>query len=302
MNIICRKTLVLVGILLIVPSTFAQYNADYIEMRNDGCSLMSSGKYSDALKMFEGASGFATSTNQKNELNKLKRQVRDSVSTIYDRAVKLAKNASSKQNYGDALQTFKLLLPIEGLDVNNVYSWMGYCYEHLSEPYAAISQFEKGLALKESLSAKRLAQLLPKYRNISTDSIVGLYKIAAISDKTAYDSIGDIYAKSHPYKAFDSYKLSKTQYGRYQMASLMLCKKITNNMSPVTILKELSNEKYAPAQFYLGLLYFQGSEWTTQDEKNGLNLIQSASDNGLSDAKQWLKERKEELNRLKYSY
>ena len=111
----------------------------------------------------------------------------------------------------------------------------------------------------------------------------------------AYDELGDYLIRRYPQKAYEYYKLSKTQYGKYQIASLILSNKINASENALSILKELSDEKYAAAQFYLGLLYFHGSNNISRNTSIGLNLIQKAADEGYSDAIQWQKERKREL-------
>lgn len=280
----------------------AQYNKDYVEMRDEAKALFTKGEYSAALSLYEGAYGFASSNIERNEIVSLRKVLRDSVSSLLNSSISLARTAKTKVDYSYALQSFKRLFPIEGLHVPMIYSWMGYCYEHLSEPYGAIEQYELGLKRRETYSTKKLAQLLPQYKQISSDSIAALYLIVAENDKTAYDNVGDLFLKGSPEKAYDYYKKSETQYGRYQMASLQLEGRVAVVEDPIEILKSLCREKYAKAQFYMGLIYFHGTSRVKQDETIGLGLIESASANGCAEAKQWLKDRNKELNRLKYSF
>ncbi len=282
-------------------SVNAQYNRDYVEMRDEAKALFAKGEYSAALSLYEGAYGFASSNIERDEIASLRRVLQDSVSSLLNRSISLARKAKTKVDYSYALQSFKQLFPIERLYVPMIFSWMGYCYEHLSEPYGAIEQYELGLKRGESYSIKKLAKLLPRYKQISSDSIASLYLIIARNDKTAYDNVGDLLLKDNPAKAYYYYKKSETQYGRYQMACLQLESRVTATEDPIEILKGLSKEKYADAQYYMGLIYFHGTNRVKQDETIGLGLIESAASNGCAEAKQWLKERNRELNRLKYS-
>ena len=271
-------------------------DADYIEMRDKAKVLFQQGKFSSALQMYDGAAGFISNKDNFAELNRLRNELRDTVKSIYNQSISLAHNAKSKYEYSYAIQSFKRLLPVDELYVPSIYSWIGYCYEHLNEPYAAIEQYEKGLAHDEEyFSAWQLAKMLPKYRTTTEAEIIRLYEIAAKHDVAAYDELGDYLIRRYPQKAYEYYKLSKTQYGKYQIASLILSNKINASENALSILKELSDEKYAAAQFYLGLLYFHGSNNISRNTSIGLNLIQKAADGGYYDAIHWQKERQREL-------
>lgn len=275
-------------------------DANYIEMRDKAKELFQQGKFSEALQMYDGAAGFISKEDNfaDLELKRLRNELRDTVESIYNQSVSLVHNAKSKYEYSYAIQSFKRLLPVDSLDVPSIFSWIGYCYEHLNEPYAAIEQYEKGLAHDEEyFSAWQLAKMLPKYRTTTEDEIIRLYGIAAKHDVSAYDELGDYLIRRYPQKAYEYYKLSKTQYGKYQIASLILSNKVVISENAVSILKELSDEQYAAAQFYLGLLYFQGNNNIPRNTSMGLNLIQKAADGGCSDAIQWQKERRRELYR-----
>lgn len=292
-------TLLLVIIMSVIKADclYAQpKDADYIEMRDKAKALFREGKFSSALLMYDGAAGFISNIDNFAELNRLRKELRDTVKSIYNQSISLAHNAKSKYEYSYAIQSFKRLLPVDKLYVPSIYSWIGYCYEQLNEPYAAIEQYEKGLAHDEEyFSAWQLAKMLPKYRTATENEIFKLYEIAAKHDVAVYDELGDFVIRRYPQKAYEYYKLSKTQYGKYQIASLILSNKVIVSENALSILKELSDEKYAAAQFYLGLLYFHGSNNIPRNTSIGLNLIQKAADEGYTDAIQWQKERKREL-------
>lgn len=271
-------------------------SADYREMRGKARKLFLKGQYAESLRMYDGASGFVTNVNNFGELNCLRQELRDTVRSIYNRTISLARNAKTEMEYIRAIQKFKSLLPADGLNVPLIYSWIGHCYEKLEEPYSALEQYERGLAHdKEYFCAMRLAELLPKYKKITEDSIVALYKIAALHDATIYEKVGDIYEKANPAKAYTYYSKSGTDRGRYQMAAMILSEKIYALENPIDILKELSDKNYADAQFYLGLLYFQGSNRLSRNIYLGLSLIEKAAKGGCHDATEWLKERNREL-------
>lgn len=283
---------VVISFILCGVDVCAQSNKDFKEMKEEGMRLFFQGKYSSALKMFDGAEGFAYTSKEKNELAQLKSQLRDTVSVVYNTSIKLSRVAKEVIDYRKALQSFKRLIPHEGLYVPSIFSWMGYCYEGLAEPVAALEFYEKGLTHNESYSAYRLAKLLPKYSSVSEDSIIVLLQIGAKAVKSAYDDIGDKYLKKNYNTAFEYYRKSGSNYGKYQMASLLLTKNIKAVENPIDLLNELSNVNYADAQFYLGLLYFHGNNRLNMDQTKGLNLINQSAKNGCKSASEWLEEHK----------
>lgn len=298
------KVFVMLQLALVMTLVNASYlyaqssDADYIEMRDKAKVLFDEGKYSSALQMYDGAAGFVSDINNREELNRLRSELRDSVKAIYNHSVLLARNAVNKRDYSDAIQSFKQLIPIDGLNVPSFYSWIGICYEHLDEPYAAMEQYEKGVAHGgEYYSAWQLAKMLPKYRTVTDDEIIRLYEIAAKHESAVYDDLGDFVVGKTPQKAYEYYKKSDTRRGRYQIASLILSKKIYAKENAVQILKRLSDEKYADAQFYLGLLYFQGNDEISRNTSVGLELIKLAAAGGCKDAIKWLQEREREMYR-----
>lgn len=288
-------SIIIISMILYGPEIFAQSNQDFREMKEEGMRLFSQGKYSSALKMFDGAEGFAYTSSEKSELAKAKSQLRDTVRIVYNTSINIAKSAKNAIEYRRALQSFKRLIPNDDLYVPSLFSWMGYCYEGLSEPVAAIEYYEKGLIHEESYCAYKLAKLLPKYSHVSEDSIIVLLKIGAKAEKSAYDDLGDKYIKKDYNTAFDYYRKSGSKYGKYQMASLLLTKNVSATENPIELLKELSNANYGDAQFYLGLLYFHGNSRLKKNQTIGLDLIKQSANNGCKDASDWLKKRNREL-------
>lgn len=269
-------------ILVLVVSGNCSYaqnsNKNYIEMRNEGISLMKKGEFPVAYKKLKGAEGFAENTWEKSEIAKLRKLLSDSIYKVYNRGVDLAKNAKSVKEYSSAVEELKKLVPTDNLNVSQVYSWLGYCYEHLNEPFGAIDYYNEGVKHNEAFSATKLTSLLQKYKNVSSDSIRHLYNIA-----------------------YRCYKQSGTNYDKYQMAALLITNKVYSNDDPIHILQQLSDNNYADAQYYLGMLFFYG-EKVAKDESKGLRLINLAKENGCDDAKKWLIERNEELKKRNYIY
>lgn len=247
-------------------------------MRNDGISHMKKGEFPVAYKKLKGAEGFAENTWEKSEIAKLHKQLSDSIYKTYNRGVGLAQNAKSVNGYSSAVEELKKLVPTDNLNVSQVYSWLGYCYEHLNEPFGAIDYYKEGVKQNEAFSAIKLTSLLKKYKNVSNDSIKHLYNIA-----------------------YSCYKLSGSNSDKYQMAILLITNKVSSNDDPIQILQQLSEDNYADAQYYLGLLLFHG-EKVRKDESNGLRLINLAKENGSNEAKQWLTERNQELKKRNYIY
>lgn len=276
---------------------------NYIQMRDEGTNFFRNNKYSDALRLYEGAKGFASDLNDRSEINVLERTVRDTVNKRYNDVIKSFEVAKNKLDFSIVKNKFNSFFPIDNLYVPNIYSWIGCCFERMGEPSAAIEQYNKGLEHQESYSAYRLASLLKGYSKVSSDSIVNLLLYASRDYKDAYNQLGDMYYQASPQKAYDYYKKSNTQYGRYQMASLRLDEnKNVHGGNPIEILQALSDENYPAAQYYLGLLYFHGAYYITQNEEKGLTLIKRASNNGDVDAKKWIENRNEELRKLQYLY
>lgn len=273
--------LIIIIIVLFVHgiSSYAQYsNKNYTEMRDEGVSFMKRGNFPVAYKKLKGAEGFAEKSWEKAEISNLRKQLQDSINNTYKRGIGLAENAKSLKSYSSAVEELKKLVPTENLKVSHVYSWLGYCYENLNEPFGAIDYYNEGVKHNEAFSAIKLVSLLPKYKSVSKDSIRHLYNIA-----------------------YNCYKQSGANYDKYQMATLLITNKVSSTDDPIQILQQLSEKNYADAQYYLGMLYFYG-EKVNKDEAKGLRLINSAKENGSDKAKQWLIERNQELNKRNYIY
>lgn len=272
-------------------------NANYIQMRNDGIELMRKYEYSAAFRMFDGASGFANSSNEIRELAGLQKQLNDSIRSTYNRGINLIDKSNKTSAYLVGIQELNKLVPPDNLYVPQLFSWLGFAYEQLNKPYDAMEQYAQGVDHEELYSAWRLAELLQKYKSVSVDSLVGLYEYASPRYKESFDRLGDLFFSTSPNTAYSYYKESQSNYGKYKMATLLLTRNVTSDDNPVRILENLSNDNYADAQFYLGLLYFHG-EHVTQNTNKGLKLIQLAETNGNKAAKQWLIDRNKELNEL----
>ena len=280
---------------------FAQSSNDYIKMREKGQQLMGLCQYSAAHKVLHGAEDFAVSSRDKAEIARLQKQLKDSVQVVYQRGIALIQKGNTPYAYGSAIQELKKLVPADNLYVPQVFSWLGTAYERINEPYGAIEQYAQGVNHKERFSAMRLADLLKKHKTVSQDSLVRLYEYAAPENKEVYETLGDMFMTSSPQRAYNYYKKAESRRGKCQMATLLLTNKVSSNDNPIAILQQLSDEKYADAQFYLGLLYFHGGR-VAQNTDKGLQLINAAKNNGSSDAKQWLNEREREVKKLKYPY
>lgn len=276
-------------------------NRDFVQMCNEGKRLMRQFHYSEAYRLFDGAEGFAITSSDKAEVARLQKQLKDSVQTTYQRGIELIQKGGIPNTYRIAIQELKKLVPSDNLYAPRLFSWLGTAYERINEPYGAIEQYAMGVNHKERLSALRLAKLLQKHQTVSRDSLVSLYEYAATENKEAYESLGDIFITLSPQRAYNYYKKAESNRGKYQMATLLLTNNISSDDNPIELLQQLSEEKYADAQFYLGLLYFHG-KGVPQNTEQGLQLINAAESNKNNDAKQWLIDRNSEIRRLKYSY
>ena len=227
-----RFIIIILSLLSIATAWSQSDDSNYRQMRDDGLQLMSQGKYSAALRLFSGAEGFASNRKQEKEIVQLQRRLQDSVHLVYNRAIENAKRYEKSNSYlTTAINDLNKLIPTEGLSVDDVYSWLGFCYEHLNQPNTAIEQYRKGVELNESYSAMHLADLLLKNNNVSVDSIARLYEMAASQNKEAYDRLGDLHRASNPQIAKDYYKKSGTDYGNAMLVQIHRHEKSATNAS-----------------------------------------------------------------------
>lgn len=262
-------------------------NKDFVQMCNEGKRLMKQNQYSAAYRIYDGAEGFAITSSDKAEIARLQKQLRDSVQTTYQRGIALIQKARNASTYSSAIQELKKLVPVENLNVPQVFSWLGTAYERINEPYGAIEQYAQGVNHEERFSAMRLAELLQKHKTVSQDSLVNLYEYAATENKGAYETLGDMFISTSPQRAYNYYKKADSQRAKYQMATLLLTNRVSSNDNPIHILQELSNDNYADALFYLGMLYFyaESGDRVKRDRVKGRALISKARDLGHQEAK-----------------
>lgn len=296
------KRLIAISLILITSMNVVySQSRDYMQMRDEGIKFLKQYQYSKAYKLFDGAEGFANSASEKEELIRLRHQLRDSVQSTYKRGIDIIQNAKSKNEYSFAIQELKKLIPTDYLNVSQIYGWLGTAYERLSEPYSAIEHYAQGVSHKERFCALRLAELLQKHKTVTQDSLVRLYEYAAPGYKEAYEILGDMFVSVSPLRAYNYYKNANSKRGNYQMATLLLTNKVSNSDNPIKILQQLTDNGYADAQLYLGLLYFHGKN-VEQNKEMGLRLINAAKTNGNKDAKQWLNDRDVEIKRSKFNF
>lgn len=267
--------------------TAQSFNNNYVQMRDEGVTLMANFEYSAAFRMFDGASGFANSKRDKSELVALQQRLEDSVQSTYSRGIRLIENANKDTDFLVAIQELKKLIPTDGLDVPLLFSWLGTAYEQLNKLEDAINYYSLGINHEEPLSALLLANLLQMQNAVSADSLVSLYQYATTCYNDAYDRLGDLYFSTSPQDAYSYYKASKSNYGKYQRAMLLLDKKASSSDDPVKLLKILSDDNCVEAQFKLGVMYYQG-ELVARNEDKGVRLIRSAKDNGCIEALHWI--------------
>ena len=123
-----RFILIILSLLFMASAWSQSDDSNYRQMRDDGLQLMNQGKYSAALRLFTGAEGFASNRKQEKEIARLQRRLQDSVYVVYNRAIDNAKRHEKSNGYlTAAINDLNKLIPSDGLQVNNVYSWMGYC-------------------------------------------------------------------------------------------------------------------------------------------------------------------------------
>ena len=231
------------------------------------------------------------------EYKQLVNQLNDSIYNTYNRANDMKNN----NDYQRAIVEYQKLIGMrkEPLVSGPLYAYIGYCYEARSDKELAKSNYEEGIKHNENLSALRMARFI-KSNNITTttEEMITLYEKAS-NYSEAMDSLGIEYFRIN--KINDSYKwfkASSSSFGKYKLASYLLDTTIEVQLSdeykednPIQFLTDAANDNYAPAQYYLGLLYYfaEDDERVPKDESKGLELINKAAKSGYEPAKRMKK-------------
>lgn len=288
-----KKNLFLISLLLLTFCTLAQTD-DYELYKAKAVKDMTEGKFADAQKRFRLMMPYVTKTN-KEDYDKILEVLQDSIDNVYNRAIKL----KNDKKYTLAISEFQKLIDRYNQPLKSpLYAYIGYCYEGSGLGSLSELNYEMGLKYNEPLSALYLAKYIKKYDNTTTsETIIELYKKAKEYPE-AMDSLGVEYARiGNVNQSYKCYKQSNTPFAKYNMASYILNSDSYPKLwtkfwhdDPIELLTEAADAGYAPAQYYLGMLYYYAREGE-RVEKNmtkGLKFIEKAASQGYDRAKEML--------------
>lgn len=176
--------------------------------------------------------------------------------------------------------------------VKPLYAHIGYCYEVRSannENFKKLARdnYQLGIQHNENLSALRMAWFI-RENNISatTEEMIELYEKAP-NYYAAMDSLGVEYGRlGRLNESYKWYRKSQTNFSKYSMAVYLLDTSTYTQLSedyrtddPIKLLTEAADDGYAPAQYYLGILYYyaKDGERVQRDKAKGMELIQRAA-------------------------
>lgn len=230
--------------------------------------------------------------SKKTEYQSLLDQLQDSINNSYNKANALRE----KKQYELAIIEYQRLI---GKDreplVKPLYAHIGYCYEMRYDKELAKNSYQLGIQHDENLASLRMAWYIRKNKiSVTTEEMIGFYERAS-NYYAAMDSLGVEYARlgdmNQSYKWF---KESMQDFSMYKMASYLLDESIYDklhaeykNDDPIKLLSDSADDGYAPAQYYLGLLYYfaNNGERVSRDRVKGLEYMQKSANNGYERAK-----------------
>lgn len=278
---------------------YCQNEGTYNNLKNKGIKYMYDGDFASAQSSFNLMRPHITNNNKK-EYEKLVKSLQDSISNTYVRA----NNLRDRGLYQYAIIEYMKLIdknkePLIKADSNGkqttLYANIGFCYEKIHYKDLAKHYYELGVKLNDKKSALQLAKYIRNNNiSITSDEIIKLYQ----KDDCYYasrDSLGIEYAKlGEINESYRWFKESISDFAKYKRASFLLdastYDKLYNNFKkddPIQLLTDAANNGYAPAQFYLGLLYYfaKEGERVQKDKTKGMELIQKAANQNYKRAK-----------------
>lgn len=277
-----KKFLFIVCLLAMAINASAQTNT-YETIRDKGIENLRKGNFADAKSRFNLLEPFVTELNR-TEYNSLLSQLHDSINNLYQKANALRK----KKQYQRAIVEYQRLIG-RGKEplIKPLYAHIGYCYEMLSNSELAGSNYQTGMQYNESLSSLRMAWYIRRNKiSITSEEMIGLY-MRARNYYEAMDSLGVEYARlGQINESYKWYRKSQRSFSKYNMAVYLLDPNAYGQLlkeyqadNPIKLLSEATDEGYAPAQYYLGLLYYyaKDGERVKQDKKKGMDLMKKAS-------------------------
>ena len=218
------------------------------------------------------------------EYQSLLHQLQDSINNSYNKANALRE----KKQYQLAIIEYQRLI---GRDkepfIKPLYAHIGYCYEKCSDKELARNNYQLGIQHNEDLAALRMAWYIRANKILATTEVmIELYEKAP-NYYAARDSLGVEYARlGRLNDSYKWYRKSQRNFSKYSMARYLLDATTYTQLTeefktddPIKLLTEAAEDGYAPAQYYLGLLYYyaKDGERVRQDKEKGMELMQKAS-------------------------
>lgn len=268
----------------IVYNSIAQINS-YKRIRDIGLDSLHKGNFLDAKLRFDLLEPYVNKSNE-NEYNKILQLLDDSINNTYNRANRLKEN----KQYENAILEYQRLIGREKEPfISPLYAHIGYCFEMLSNKELAKSNYQLGIQHNENLSALRMARYIRRSKmSTTTEEMIKLYEKAS-NYYAAMDSLGVEYGRlGRLNESYKWYRKSQTDFSKYNMAAYLLDTSTYTQLSeeyktddPIKLLTEAADDGYAPAQYYLGLLYYFAEEgdWVKVNELKGLELLKKAAKN-----------------------
>jgi len=268
--------------LVITISASAQLNT-YETIKTQAVENLRSGDFASAKSRFNLMKPYLDDSNR-NEYQNLLNQLQDSINNSYNKANVLR----DKKQYQLAIVEYQRLIG-RGKEplIKPLYAYIGHCYEKLSDKELARSNYQLGIQYNENLSALQMARYIRENKiSTNTEEMIDLYKKAS-NYYAAMDSLGVEYARlGRINESYKWYRKSQRSFSKYNMAVYILDTTTFVQLSeeyktddPIKLLTEASDNGYAPAQYYLGLLYYYAKEGerVRRDKERGLELMKKAS-------------------------
>lgn len=211
--------------------------------------------------------------------------VKSEINTTYNNANRLRTRQAADSLELAIIEYRKLI----GTGKPNIHCYIGLCNEKLNRFTPAKEEYINGVQEGESYAPYCLAQLdRITDAKIPIDSLASLYLYSANAGYVAaIDSLAMIYKNQNkPDKSYFWLRKSQSAMSKYYMASYLLDKSTSCKLSdeyktddPIKLLVESAERGYAPAQYYLGLLYYyaKDGERVQRDKAKGMELMQKAS-------------------------
>ena len=278
-----KKMILSICSLAITLSAFAQQPNTYETIKTNAMENLHSGDFASAKSRLNLMEPYVDDSN-KAEYQSLLNQLQDSIKNSYNKANSLREN----KQYQLAIVEYQRLIG-RGKEplIKPLYAHIGYCYEERSDKELAKNNYQLGIQYNETLAALRMAWYIRENKiSATTKEMIELYEKAP-NYYASMDSLGVEYGRlGRLNESYKWYRESQRNFSKYNMAVYLLDTSTYTQLAeeyrtddPVKLLTEAADDGYAPAQYYLGLLYYyaKDGEVIQQNKEKGLELMKKAS-------------------------